>query len=46
MEVKVIQITSTRDADGDPVLYALCNDGSIWRRAWGGIWEQVEDVPR
>jgi hypothetical protein len=43
---KVIQISATTDEDNDPVLFALCDDGSIWCKYEDGVWQLVEDVPR
>ena len=28
----VVQIASSRDEDGTTVLFALCNDGTVWVR--------------
>ena len=48
MNRKVIQITSALDSDGDAILHALCDDGTIWERYFiigGGLrWRQIEDV--
>jgi hypothetical protein len=43
MKSKVIQITAATDHDDDPVLFALCEDGSLWVKSIvGGIWEEIE----
>ena len=39
---KVVQISATSDANGYPILYALCDDGTIWLKMWGSIWEQID----
>jgi hypothetical protein len=47
---KVIQIAATLSADAtDSELYALCDDGTLWLRAWndgsGSNWRLVNPVP-
>lgn len=40
---KIIQISATRCPDGVPVLYALCEDGSVWgyyKGEWSNQTEQ------
>ena len=44
MRTRVVQIAATTDTDGDPVLYALCEDGSIWVKTHGSAWEEI-DLP-
>ena len=48
MNRKVIQITSALDSDGDAILHALCDDGTIWERCFisgGGLyWRQIEEI--
>jgi glutathione S-transferase len=36
--MKFVQITATRDRDGDPVLFALGDDGSVWERSQMRWW--------
>jgi hypothetical protein len=46
---KIVQIAvdvSSIEALAAPIIYALCNDGSLWRR-WdkvGRRWEQVPGI--
>jgi len=41
---KVIQITASRCPDGIPVLYALCEDGSVWEKYQGKWNNQTEEL--
>lgn len=41
---KIIQITSTQCPDLIPVLYALCEDGTVWEK-YKGVWSnQTEEL--
>ena len=47
---KIIQIAidPAPDCDSAPVVYALCNDGTVWSRLDipGKKWSQMDDVPQ
>lgn len=46
---KIIQIQTLvlNDDDEDEVcIYALCDDGSLWRRWDGGKWKRVDEIPQ
>lgn len=44
---KIIQIAVCGD---DPVLFALCDDGSVWHQEWTGQhpvkWVKEPDIPQ
>ncbi len=44
---KIIQIAVCGD---DPVLFALCDDGSVWHQEWHGEhpvkWVKEPDIPQ
>lgn len=44
---KIIQIAVYGD---DPVLFALCDDGSVWHQEWAGkhpaLWVKEPDIPQ
>jgi hypothetical protein len=44
IQIVIAPFTSIEDA---PVIYALCDDGSLWRRLdqFGKRWEQVPGIP-
>jgi hypothetical protein len=47
---KLITVSTGTDGTAD-ILYALCDDGSIWRRPMSGAykeekWERVDDIPQ
>lgn len=43
---KAIHLVATPRTDGDPDLYALCNDGTIWGLNHGGQWVQMPEIPQ
>lgn len=43
---KAIQLVGTPRTDGDPDLYALCNDGTIWGLNHGGQWVEMPAIPQ
>lgn len=50
-ERKIIQITATSVEDESDILYALCDDGTLWwtNPMWVGgndIWRKVRDIPQ
>lgn len=50
MTRKIIQISSMLDRIGPTTyrayLFALCDDGTLWRQADGNDWQQVESIPQ
>lgn len=40
---KIIQISTTRCPDNIPVVYSLCEDGSLWELYQGQWSEQTND---
>ena len=40
MTSRVIQITATANATGHPVLFALCENGSIWV-FYDKVWKEI-----
>lgn len=44
---RIVQISTARnDLAGFTTLYALCNDGTLWRMTSGfNEWQQIEGVP-
>jgi hypothetical protein len=49
-ERKVIQITASLMSQGMHVVYALCDDGSMWKRVTDSDneseWQRIEDIPQ
>jgi hypothetical protein len=48
MERKVIQISAGPD-DDDTLIYAVCDDGSVWkliRDQYRYIWKDLPDIPQ
>ena len=43
---KVIQLTAIHQHEGDDLVVALCDDGSIWVLSNIEGWEQIADVPQ
>lgn len=47
---KIVQIAAATGGDGGeqwPVLYALCDDGTVWRKPLpGSLWEKVSAIPQ
>ena len=48
---KIIQITATAVAGEADILYALCDDGTLWwtEPRWVGkddVWRKVRDIPQ
>jgi hypothetical protein len=43
---QVIQMVGTSTPDGDPDLYALCNDGTMWGLNSGGQWVEMPPIPQ
>lgn len=43
---KPIQLVGTPRTDGDPDLYALCDDGTIWGLNHGGQWVELPSIPQ
>lgn len=46
---RVIQIgvgTSGQGGEQWPVLFALCDDGTIWQRSSPEGWHEIDDVPQ
>lgn len=41
---KAIQIVATPSSNGDPDLYALCNDGTMWGLNHGGQWIELPPI--
>lgn len=46
MKRKAIQLVATPRTDGDPDLYALCNDGTILGLNHGGQWVELPEIPQ
>ena len=52
MKRKIIQITATPDTDDYYAqIYALCDDGTVWRKTINpsgedGKWKPIENVPQ
>lgn len=45
---KVVQIAATANHSGNDILYALANDGTLWRMAPQLIdsdWRRIKDIP-
>lgn len=43
MKSKIIQVSSTRDFQGIPLLVALCEDGSVWTSEDLNAWNCLEE---
>lgn len=45
---KIIQISAASDGQQFNVLFALCNDGSVWERQWrvGTPWIEHPSIPQ
>jgi len=43
-----VAVGNTKDRDGNkiPLLYAICNDGTIWLSNDNGPWEKFPDIPQ
>jgi hypothetical protein len=50
MNRKIIQITTIGHADSYEVVYALCDDGSVWRlfvtSSGIGDWHRIQEIPQ
>ena len=47
MTKKIVQIAVTSDTDGDPIIHALCDDGSLYVRRYfksGMRWELLPGI--
>jgi hypothetical protein len=48
-ERRIIQISAhAGDSDDYSAVYALCDDGTLWKRASGhaeAYWKQIDNVP-
>lgn len=51
---QIIQIAATRDEDGNAILFALANDGTLWEHVWKCIgnnawepaWQEMKEIPQ
>ena len=46
---KIVQIAVTNDTDGDPIIHALCDDGSLYVRKYfssGPLWEPLPGITK
>jgi hypothetical protein len=43
---KIIQISASALNDGNDVLYALCDDGTVWYTCDDKNWIQLAEIPQ
>jgi hypothetical protein len=43
--LRVLQIACGRSLHGEPMLYALTEDGHVWRREWEDDWYEEPPIP-
>lgn len=41
-----IQLVTGGQYDSNDILYALCNDGTIWKSYFGNSWIRLTDIPQ
>ena len=49
MNSKITMIDVVNDGDGDPIVFALCEDGSVWKYGYfksGMRWAQIPNIDR